>query len=211
MNLILLGAPGCGKGTQSRLISENFDLVHISTGQIFRDNINNKTQLGLLAESYINNGQLVPDEVTIDIVRDRLARSDCRNGYILDGFPRNLYQAQQLAKFAKIDKVLLLDVSNEEIKIRLLGRMMCEKCGEIYNKYKQAIEKCNKCGGELVSRSDDTEETVNKRIEIYEESTKPLIDYYKNENLLSVIDSNGSPQDQYKIIENELRELRKQN
>lgn len=205
MNLVLLGAPGSGKGTQSKLISKNFDIPHISTGDMFREHISNKTKLGILAEKYISNGQLVPDEITLEIVKERLSQSDCKNGFILDGFPRTLEQGKALKTFAKIDKVILLNITLDEIKRRILGRKTCEDCGEIYNTSNYAFDYCSKCNGKLISRSDDTEETINKRVNVYEKQTKPLIDFYKNENLLTVIDCDYSPEENFKLIESKLK------
>lgn len=205
MNLVLLGAPGSGKGTQSKLISKNFGIPHISTGEIFRENISQKTKLGILAEEYIINGQLVPDEITFEVIKKRLSQPDCKNGYILDGFPRTLEQGKLLKTFAKIDRVILLDITLDELKRRILGRRTCEDCGEIYNTSNYALDYCAKCNAKLISRSDDTEQTINKRVSVYEQQTKPLIDFYNEENLLLVVDCNNSPEEIFKIIESKLK------
>lgn len=205
MNLVLLGVPGSGKGTQSKLISKNFGIPHISTGEIFRENISQKTKLGILAEEYIINGQLVPDEITFEVIKKRLSQPDCKNGYILDGFPRTLAQGKALKTFAKIDRVILLDITLDELKRRILGRRTCEDCGEIYNTSNYALDYCAKCNGKLISRSDDTEQTINKRVSVYEQQTKPLIDFYNEENLLLVVDCNNSPEEIFKIIESKLK------
>ena len=156
MNLILLGAPGAGKGTQATKISERYGIVHISTGDIFRENIKKGTEIGLLAKSYTEKGELVPDEVTVAIVKDRLTWDDCKKGYLLDGFPRNLYQAEELDKFARIDGVVNINIDHALLMDRLCGRS----------------------GGELYQRKDDNPETVGARLEVYNEHTAPLIDYY---------------------------------
>ena len=150
MNIILLGAPGAGKGTQATRISEKFGLPHISTGDIFRDNIKRQTKIGLLAKSYTDKGQLVPDEVTCEIVKDRLQNADCKNGYLLDGFPRNLFQAEELDKFSKVDAVVNIDIDLSLLMDRLCGRRVCKECGESYHvNFLNGKTTCEKYGGEL--------------------------------------------------------------
>ncbi len=179
MNLILLGAPGAGKGTQATKISDRYGLVHISTGDIFRANIKNGTKIGLLAKSYIDKGELVPDEVTCDIVKDRLTWDDCKKGYLLDGFPRNLFQAAELDKFAKIDAVVNINIDFKLLMDRLCGRRVCKDCGESYHvSTLNGATTCSRCGGELYQRRDDNPETVKSRLEVYNEQTAPLINYY---------------------------------
>lgn len=179
MNLILLGAPGAGKGTQATKISDRYGLVHISTGDIFRANIKNGTKIGLLAKSYIDKGELVPDEVTCDIVKDRLTWDDCKKGYLLDGFPRNLFQAGELDKFAKIDAVVNINIDFKLLMDRLCGRRVCKECGESYHvSTLNGATTCARCGGELYQRKDDNPETVKSRLDVYSEQTAPLIDYY---------------------------------
>ncbi len=179
MNLILLGAPGAGKGTQATKISDRYGLVHISTGDIFRANIKNGTKIGLLAKSYIDKGELVPDEVTCDIVKDRLTWDDCKKGYLLDGFPRNLFQAAELDKFAKIDAVVNINIDFKLLMDRLCGRRVCKECGESYHvSTLNGATTCSRCGGELYQRRDDNPETVKSRLEVYNEQTAPLINYY---------------------------------
>lgn len=202
MNIILLGAPGSGKGTQAKLLSEKYNFVHISTGQIFRDNIANKTPLGILADSFISKGNLVPDDVTIELVKDTLSK--IKSGYILDGFPRTVYQAEKLKEFAHIDRVLLFDVTEEEIKNRLLSRLSCKECGEIYSKKDYTLPKCKKCGGELIIRGDDNIDAIENRIEVYKKTTYPLVEYYEKENLLSVLQSNTTIEEQFERVEREL-------
>ena len=178
MNIILLGAPGAGKGTQASKIAEKYKLLHISTGDIFRANIKGGTEIGKLAKSYIDAGKLVPDEVTCDIVRDRLTWDDVHGGYMLDGFPRNLFQAEELDKFAKIDLCLNIDVDEKLLMDRICGRRVCA-CGESYHiSTLNGATTCAKCGGELYRRADDNPETVKAWLETYNLQTAPLIEYY---------------------------------
>ena len=193
MNIILLGAPGAGKGTQATRISEKYGLPHISTGDIFRDNIKRGTEIGLLAKSYTDKGQLVPDEVTCKIVEGRLAEEDCKGGYLLDGFPRNLFQAQELDKFSKVDAVINIEIDLSLLMDRLCGRRVCKSCGESYHvNFLNGKTTCDKCGGELYQRKDDNEETVGNRLKVYTEQTAPLIDYYKAKGVLINIDGVGA-------------------
>lgn len=187
MNLILLGAPGAGKGTQATKISDRYGLVHISTGDIFRANIKNQTEIGMLAKSYIDKGELVPDEVTCAIVKDRLTWDDCKKGYLLDGFPRNLFQAEELDKFAHIDAVVNINIDFKLLMDRLCGRRVCKDCGESYHvSTLNGATTCSRCGGELFQRKDDNPETVKSRLDVYQEQTAPLIDYYtKKGNILN--------------------------
>ena len=188
MKIVMLGAPGAGKGTQAEMIAEKYGIPHISTGDIFRENIKGGTPLGVLAKSYIDKGALVPDDVVIKIVEDRLSREDCKNGFILDGFPRTIYQAEALKKIADIDVVINLVVDDESIVKRVAGRRMC-RCGETYNvAFLNGATTCAKCGGELYQREDDKEETVKSRLEVYHKETAPLIDYYRKEGLIKDID-----------------------
>lgn len=188
MNIILLGAPGAGKGTQASQIAQKYSLPHISTGDIFRKNLKEGTPIGLKAKAYIDKGQLVPDEVTCELVADRIAADDCKNGYLLDGFPRNLAQAEALDKIAKIDKVINIDVDLEALSARLTGRRVCRECGESYHITMKSDLKCDKCGGELYQRDDDKVETVKSRLEVYTKSTAPLIEYYEKQNKLITVD-----------------------
>ncbi len=188
MKVIFLGAPGSGKGTHATRVKLALDVPHISTGDIFRENIKGGTPLGLLAKSYIDKGALVPDEVVIKIVADRLSREDCKKGFILDGFPRTIRQAEELKKIADIDVVINLVVDDEAIVKRVAGRRMC-RCGETYNvAFLNGSNVCAKCGGELYQRDDDKEETVKSRLEVYHKETAPLIDYYRKEGLLKDVD-----------------------
>ena len=206
MNLILLGAPGAGKGTQATKISERYGLVHISTGDIFRANIKNGTKIGLLAKSYIDKGELVPDEVTCEIVRDRLTWDDCKNGYLLDGFPRNLFQAEELGKFAHIDGVVNINIDFKLLMDRLCGRRVCKECGESYHvSMLGGATTCARCGGELYQRKDDNEETVGNRLKVYNEQTAPLIRYYSDKKVLINIDGVGTIDEVFSRIVNALK------
>lgn len=185
MNLILLGAPGAGKGTQATKISDRYGLPHISTGDIFRENIKNGTEIGLLAKSYIDKGELVPDEVTCEIVKDRLTWSDAANGFLLDGFPRNIFQAEQLDSFAKIDGVININIDFSLLMDRLTGRRVCRECGESYHVSTLGGKTtCSRCGGELYQRRDDNPETVGSRLAVYSAQTAPLIDYYTKKGVI---------------------------
>lgn len=201
MNIILLGAPGAGKGTQASKIAEKYKLLHISTGDIFRANIKGGTEIGKLAKSYIDAGKLVPDEVTCDIVKDRLTWDDAKSGYMLDGFPRNLFQAQELDKFANIDVCLNIDVDTALLMDRICGRRVCS-CGESYHiSTLGGRTTCAKCGGELYQRADDNPETVGARLETYFSQTAPLIDYYKSQGkLITVTSGEGSPDEVFAQI-----------
>ncbi len=193
MNIILLGAPGAGKGTQATRISEKFGLPHISTGDIFRDNIKRQTEIGMLAKSYTDKGQLVPDEVTCEIVKGRLQNADCKDGYLLDGFPRNLFQAEELDKFSKVDAVINIDIDLSLLMDRLCGRRVCKECGESYHvNFLNGKTVCEKCGGELYQRKDDNEETVGNRLSVYSEQTAPLIKFYSEKGVLCNVDGVGS-------------------
>lgn len=194
MNIILLGAPGAGKGTQATKISDKYGLPHISTGDIFRENIKNKTEIGLLAKSYTDNGQLVPDEVTCRIVEDRLSRDDCKDGFMLDGFPRNIAQAEELDKFAKIDVVLNIEIDLSLLMDRLCGRRVCKACGESYHiSTLGGKTTCSRCGGELYQRKDDNPETVGNRLSVYKDQTAPLIEYYSEKgNLVNLKNGAGT-------------------
>ncbi len=188
MNLILVGPPGAGKGTQAEKLAEKLNVNTISTGAMLRAAIKNGTEVGKLAESYINDGKLVPDDVMIKIVKERLSEPDCENGFILDGFPRTTAQAEALkAAGVKIDKVLSIEVSDETIIERLSARRECSKCAApyhiIYNRPKKDGV-CDKCGGELIQRSDDNPQTIQKRLSTYHEQTEPIKDFYEKEKLL---------------------------
>ena len=187
MKIVLLGAPGAGKGTQAVKIAEKYGIVHISTGDIFRKNLKEGTPVGLKAKAYIDKGQLVPDEVTCEIVAERLKESDCKKGFMLDGFPRNVDQAKALEKMTDIDVVLNIDVDLTKLMARLTGRRVCGKCGESYHVSTFTGKTCVKCGGDVIQRADDTEETVGKRLKVYTEQTQPLIEFYANKGKLQSV------------------------
>ncbi len=188
MNIIFLGPPGAGKGTQAQRICETLGIPQISTGDILRRAIKEATPTGLKAKAYIDAGKLVPDEVVIDIVRDRLAQEDCKAGYILDGFPRTVPQAEALADFAQIDAVVELAVADENLVQRLSGRRVCLNCGATYHVSTMKSDSCIHCDQALVQRDDDKPETVLSRLKVYHEQTAPLVSYYQDKHLLHVID-----------------------
>ena len=193
MNLILLGAPGAGKGTQAVRMAEHYGIPHISTGDIFRKNIKEQTELGKLAKTYIDKGELVPDEVTIAIVADRLKSEDCKKGWLLDGFPRTVAQAEALSGFAKVDKVINIEIDLQLLKRRLTGRRVCGDCGESYHiDMLDGKMICAKCKGALYQRDDDTEETVQSRLDVYVRQTSPLIEYYSGKGLLANVNGNDT-------------------
>ena len=194
MNIILLGAPGAGKGTQASRISRRFGMPHISTGDIFRANIKNQTEIGLLAKSYIDKGQLVPDDVTCKIVENRLQEEDCKNGYLLDGFPRTVYQAEALEKFTHIDAVVNIDIDFALLTARLCGRRVCKECGETYHvSTLNGKTTCDKCNGALHQRADDNPETVQKRLDVYLAQTAPLIEYYTKKGVIKNFTGTDEP------------------
>ena len=208
MKIIMLGAPGAGKGTQAQMIAEKFDIPHISTGDIFRANIKNGTELGKKAKEFMDKGLLVPDELTVELLLDRVANEDCKNGYVLDGFPRTIPQADvldsELTKLGdKVDFAINVDVPDENIVRRMSGRRACLKCGATYH-----IEHippktegiCDKCGSELVLRADDKPETVQNRLSVYHEQTQPLIEYYEKKNILRTVDGTKDMQDVFNAI-----------
>ena len=187
MNIILLGAPGAGKGTQASYLVNKYALPHISTGDIFRKNIKEHTEIGLIAKSYIDKGQRVPDEVTVKIVELRLAEEDCKQGFLLDGFPRTVNQAEALAKITDIDYVVNIDIPFEKLLYRLTGRRVCSKCGASYHvDFLNGRTTCD-CGEELIQRADDTEATVSNRINVYTQQTEPLINYYQEKGKLITV------------------------
>lgn len=196
MKIIMLGAPGAGKGTQAKKLSVKYDIPHISTGDIFRANIKNKTVLGVKAKEYMDKGLLVPDELVVDLVADRIKEEDCSNGFVLDGFPRTIPQAESLDKAlvkmnSKMDFAIDVDVSDEAIIKRVSGRRACVECGATYHiKYiAPKVEGiCDQCNSKLILRDDDKPETVLKRLTVYHKQTQPLIDYYTKSNILSSVD-----------------------
>ena len=196
MKIIFLGAPGAGKGTQADVIAEKLGIPTISTGAIIRESLKNGTEMGLKAKKFIEAGELVPDDVVIGIIKERLAKSDCQNGFILDGFPRTVPQAQALDNMGiVIDKVILIDVPDRDIVERMSGRRVCAKCGAsyhmVFNPSKDG-KTCDKCAEELSVRKDDVPEVVLSRLEVYHNTTEPLKAYYKNKNMLAIVDGVGS-------------------
>ncbi len=206
MNLILLGAPGSGKGTMAGKICNEYNFISISTGDIIRENVAKHTTLGQLFEGYISKGHLVPDELIIELVKDRLSKDDVKNGYILDGFPRTVAQAEALQNFAQIDKVILIDTDYEVIKERILSRLTCPSCKTVFNTKTYFDNKCDKCGAKLSKRSDDNEETVKERYSVYTNQTEPLVDFYRNKQKLAVVDGNKTIDEVFEEIKVILQE-----
>lgn len=208
MKIIMLGAPGAGKGTQAQMIADKYDIPHISTGDIFRENVKKGTELGMEAKKYMDQGLLVPDELTVKILLDRVAQADCKNGYVLDGFPRTIPQAEVLDKAItelgeKIDYAINVDVPDENIIRRMSGRRACLACGATFHiehipPKQEGI--CDKCGKELVQRDDDKEETVKNRLDVYHKQTQPLIDFYTKQGVLRTVDGTMDMQDVFTAI-----------
>lgn len=199
MKIVLLGAPGAGKGTQAKKLIEKFGIPQISTGDLLRAAVNEGTELGQEAKSYMDKGELVPDSVVLGMVEERIKQDDCKNGYILDGFPRNTAQAEELDRMLDslnmpLDAALNVDVPKEDLMKRLTGRRTCKDCGQMFNIYfsPPAEEgKCDKCGGELFQRDDDQEVTIAKRLEVYDSQTAPLIDYYDARGIMKTVTGTG--------------------
>ncbi len=208
MKIIMLGAPGAGKGTQAKMIAEKYHIPHISTGDIFRANIKNGTELGKKAKSYMDQGQLVPDALTLDLIMNRFEEDDCKNGYVLDGFPRTIPQAEALdaalkAKGEKVDFAINVDVPDENIVKRMGGRRACVNCGATYHIVYSPTKvegKCDKCGEDLIIRDDDKPETVLSRLEVYHNQTQPLIDYYDAQGVLKNVDGTVDMKDVFQAI-----------
>ena len=210
MNIILLGAPGAGKGTEASRIVDTYKLPHISTGDIFRENIKNETPIGLQAKSYIDKGLLVPDEVTCKIVEERISREDCKNGYMLDGFPRTIAQAEALDQITKLDLVINIGVDHSLLLNRLCGRRVCKDCGESYHVSRLNGEtKCARCGGELYQRKDDNPETVQSRLDVYNAQTAPLIEYYEKKGILFNVCGDGTPEEAHEQVTKKLDAMMK--
>ena len=208
MKIVMLGAPGAGKGTQAKMIAEKYTIPHISTGDIFRANIKEGTPLGLEAKSYMDQGKLVPDELTVKILLDRVAKDDCKNGYVLDGFPRTIPQANVLKEALakqndKIDFAINVDVPDENIVRRMSGRRACVTCGATYHIEHVPTKKegiCDKCGSALILRDDDKPDTVLNRLKVYHDQTQPLIDFYNNEGILKEVDGTIDVKDVFESI-----------
>ena len=208
MKIIMLGAPGAGKGTQAKMIADKYSVPHISTGDIFRANIKNGTALGMEAKTYMDAGKLVPDELTVKILLDRVAQEDCKNGYVLDGFPRTIPQAEVLDKALtelgdQVDYAINVDVPDENIVNRMSGRRACLACGATYHIVHvppKAEGVCDRCGKELVLRDDDKPETVLNRLKVYHDQTQPLIDYCTEKGILKTVDGTVDMQDVFAAI-----------
>ncbi len=208
MKLVFLGAPGAGKGTQAKKLVEKYDIPQISTGDLLRAAVAAGSALGKEAKSCMDKGELVPDKVVLGMVEERLKQDDCKKGYILDGFPRNTSQAEALDKMLsslnmQLDAAVSVDVPFEDLMKRLTGRRTCKSCGQMYNIYFKSSQKegvCDKCGGELFQRDDDKEETIKKRLDVYNAQTAPLFDYYKNKGILKSVAGTGSIDDIYAKI-----------
>ncbi|HHY38796.1 MAG TPA: adenylate kinase [Clostridia bacterium] len=215
MYLVMIGPPGAGKGTQAVRIAWQYGIAHVATGDIFRNAVKEKTPLGLKAKSYMESGQLVPDEIVIDMIAERLEEPDCRSGFVLDGFPRTLNQAQALdgvlAKLTlSLDRVILVDVPFEELVNRATGRRVCKDCGANYHIVYSPPSKpgvCDRCGGELYQRDDDKEETVRKRLQVYVSESQPLAAYYQDKGILSRIDGNRTIDEVTEAIVREIEAL----
>jgi adenylate kinase len=195
MKLIMLGAPGSGKGTQAKFIVKKYNIPQISTGDLLRAAVNEATELGLKAQEYMNTGTLVPDDLVIQLLKERISQDDCLDGFILDGFPRNLTQAKALKDITDVELVINISVDYNLLVERITGRRTCKKCGAIYHiQYQPPQDKniCDRCSEELYQREDDTEETVKKRLNTYEKETKPLIDYYSSQEILEILVSDGT-------------------
>ncbi|MCI9361934.1 MAG: adenylate kinase [Hungatella sp.] len=208
MKLIMLGAPGAGKGTQAKMIAKKYQIPHISTGDIFRANIKSQTELGMKAKSFMDQGMLVPDEITIGMLMDRIKEPDCAGGYVLDGFPRTIPQAESLTKALSdmgtaVDYAVNVDVPDDNIIGRMSGRRACLNCGATYHvafNPPKTENVCNICGQNLVLREDDKPETVKKRLDVYHQQTQPLIDYYKKAGVLVEVDGTQNMEDVFKSI-----------
>lgn len=208
MKIIMLGAPGAGKGTQAKMIADKYGVPHVSTGDIFRANIKNGTELGMEAKKYMDQGLLVPDELTVKILLDRVSQPDCKNGYVLDGFPRTIPQAEVLDKALaelgeSIDYAIDVDVPDENIVKRMSGRRACVSCGATYHVVHVPPKKegiCDRCGSELILRDDDKPETVKNRLNVYHKQTQPLIDFYTKKGVLKTVDGTVDMQDVFKAI-----------
>ncbi|MCJ7816914.1 MAG: adenylate kinase [Candidatus Aenigmarchaeota archaeon] len=221
MNIVFLGPPGSGKGTYASRIAPQLGIPHISTGDLLRDAVAKKTPIGKKAESYMKKGQLVPDEIIMQIVKERLGKKDAKPGFIFDGFPRTIEQADSLERIRRVELVINLRIPDFVIIQKILARRTCEKCGEIYNIAHIKFGKvnmppvspkkpsiCDKCGGKLVSRTDETEQVIKDRLDVYRKKTKPLIDYYARKKLLRNVDVIGSPEIMVPIIMTEIKKVK---
>lgn len=215
MRLIVFGPPGAGKGTQAKRIAERFGVPHVATGDVLRDAVAEKTELGVKAKEYMERGELVPDGIVISVIRERLRRRDCEEGFVLDGFPRTMAQAKALDEMlekvgAEIDAVIDLETSEEEIIKRLSNRRTCRACGAVYHLIfnpPKTPERCDRCSGELYQREDDREEVIRRRLKVYRTQSKPLLKYYQKKGILRVVDGNGSIEEVSKSIGRLLEKL----
>jgi len=217
IRLVILGAPGVGKGTQAKLLADSYQLAHISTGDMLREAIQDGTDLGDRVQHYVENGDLVPNDLIVEIVDHRLDKEDCNQGFILDGFPRTVPQAEKLnellvQKNMMLDGVISIEVDKEEIIQRLSSRFVCKSCGQMMTYTESKIQdiSCEQCGGELIRRKDDESQTVRHRLDVYEKQTSALLDFYKEKNLLIEINGVGNIQEIYKRIENKITVLAEQ-
>jgi len=205
MNLMFLGPPGAGKGTQAQTAGRKYGIAHISTGDMLRAEMKVGSELGKKARSLIDAGELVPDDIIIAMVKERLKKDDCKNGFLLDGFPRTIEQAKALDTIVKLDACINIEVPSEHLVERICGRRVCTKCGATFAVSLLKGEDCEKCGGELIQRTDDSEETVITRIEVYERQTKPLIEYYEKKGIVKNIDGTGTidkvSEDIYEVLD----------
>ncbi len=215
MNIIIMGPPGAGKGTQADFIKEAFPIPHISTGDMFREAVAKESAMGLEAKKYMDAGQLVPDDVTIGVVEERLSQPDCKKGFLLDGFPRTIPQAEALDKVlaklgTRVEVALNIAVPDQVLFDRMAGRVSCSNCKTVYNvKFNPPAQEgvCDKCGGELIQRSDDNADTVRNRLDVYNRQTQPLIEYYEKQGTLKTVDGNRDPEDVFRDIKRILESL----
>lgn len=213
MNIVFLGPPGVGKGTHADIVAKTYNIPRISTGDMLRDEIRRGTDLGNEVKNYMDSGELVPDEIVMDILKKRIHKNDCKKGFVLDGFPRTLTQAKELEDITNIDIVVNMLASHDVIIERITGRLTCRKCGAVYHVKNIPPKKegvCDICGGELYRREDQTKEAIEKRLEVYEKRTKPLIEYYRNKGILIDVNVEGRKKDVAERIDNAIKKFRKE-